>query len=115
MPHRSIGHALLYTKENQLDLTWLLVSVITGCIVLGVVCECLGHHISVAAWSVLGTVFTSALIAAIPVNKARILASSTAVGDVAKGVATAANDIVAADPTGKLAIQHALSDMSGSL
>lgn len=88
--HRSFWYSLVFTKEHHLDLTFLfcLMLVLTGCI--AVLCECLtGGKTSNAGYGFIGGAFSLALLAAIPINKARILASSNVPGNIAQSLSQA--------------------------
>lgn len=93
MKHKiSFWHSIIWTTEGHLDLTWLISIALLAGMLGAVVCEALGGHISIAAYSCLGTSFFSALVAAIPISKARILAQSKA-SDVAEGMSKAISDV----------------------
>lgn len=91
--HRPIWGSLFFTQDGDLDLTWLFVLImglvgVTGFLWVVVISPA-SLAIQVVAWAFLGAAFTSVLIAAIPVTKAKILAKSTLPTDLAKTIASA--------------------------
>lgn len=89
-PTRSFWLSLFWTSENHFDAGWFLTLLLAVLGALGFCVEVItGRRASLAAWSWLGASFTAVLIAAIPIAKARLLANSKTVGDVAKGIASA--------------------------
>lgn len=82
-------HPWLYERDGDLNPTWILVvaySVMGLVAAVGAVVS--GSPIAmVAALSFLGAMIVALLISALPRDKAKILAQSRAMGDVARGIA----------------------------
>jgi hypothetical protein len=86
--HRPFFGALFFTSKGELDLSWFFVLCMGIAGVTGFLHEVfINKNASIAAWSFLGSAFASILIAAVPINKARILANSRVPGEVATGIA----------------------------
>lgn len=90
---RPFFKALLYTRHGDLDLGWALLlafALVAIWIVLWViVIHPATMAVQLAALSFLASAFMGVLIAAIPIAKARILASSKLPGGVAEAVGEA--------------------------
>lgn len=87
-------HRLFFTGHGELDLTWFLVLLFGFMAAFGFIVEGLaGATISTAAWSFLGGAFVSALISAIPINKARILANAKSPGAISNAIASAGGNV----------------------
>ena len=77
MANRSFWRSLVFTTKGDLDLSWILTTLVCMVGVIGFLFEMIsGHRASVLGWSFLGTTFLSVLIAAVPISKARLLADS---------------------------------------
>lgn len=91
--HRPFWGSLFFTWDGELDLSWLFVFLMGLGGVIGFLFEVFNNgHGSIAGWAFLGAAFSSVLIAAIPVAKAKILAESKVSGEVAKGIACSTPD-----------------------
>lgn len=92
--HERGWHRLFYTSAGDLDLSWFLVCV---CIVLasfGFVTEAVKQDkISNAAWSFLAGAFISVLMAAIPINKARVIANAKSIGAFSSAVGSSGGNV----------------------
>ena len=83
-------HPWLFTKEGDLDPTWILVIGTLAVMLGGFLGELIvGRPISAAAWAAVAAICSSLLIAAVPVSRARLLAKATMPGSVAQGIAAA--------------------------
>lgn len=91
--HRPILGSLLFTREGDLDLSWLFVLLtgIAGVIVfVWINVFAIGVPVSViiSSWAFIGGAFTAVLVAAVPIAKAKILAK-TLPSDAARTIASA--------------------------
>jgi hypothetical protein len=92
--HERGWHRLFYTGDGDLDLSWILVVVFAIVGLTGFLAEAFSsHQVSTAAWSWLGGSFLSIVIAAVPIAKARLLANSKSLGDLARSIASAGGNI----------------------
>jgi hypothetical protein len=94
---RPFWASLFFTKEGDMDLTWLFVLLMGLAGVFGFVWQ-LVHAASptlaiIAGWSFMGAAFASVLIAAIPISKAKILANSKLPGEIAKSISDVAHNV----------------------
>jgi hypothetical protein len=99
---RTFLQALLYETDGDLNLTWLFVLIMglvgsCGFVWSVIVAPLLGITVNtlvqIASWSFLAGAFASVLIAAIPLAKAKVLARATLPGELAKSVASVANNV----------------------
>lgn len=83
---------LCFTCEGHLDLSWLLVIVFTLLAIVGTCAELWGaQRPSPWWWAWLGGAYLAVLIAAVPIAKARILASSRTLESSAGALGSAAH------------------------
>jgi hypothetical protein len=91
--HRPFFGSLVFTKEGELDLSWCFVFLMgLGGLIVFIWVSIISPApvpVQIAAWTYIGGAFASVLIAAIPINKAKILAKSTVPGEVSKSIASA--------------------------
>lgn len=79
--------------DDELDLGWvLLLLAFIPAISIWVAAAFGVAKVTVAAWSFMGSLLASLLIAGIPIARARILANSKLPGEVAQGIATASTE-----------------------
>lgn len=97
---RQFVYRLCYTNEGHLDLTWLITGWVLGLASVGVVSEAIGHLLSRSAWAFLIGAFSTALLSAIPIAKARLLRNATAPGTLTSAVASALESVGVRAPTG---------------
>lgn len=99
---RQFFQSLLYETDGDLNLTWLFVLLMglmgsAGFLWSIVLAPIFGYTVNtlvqIASWSFLAGAFASVLIAAIPVSKAKILARATLPAELAKSVASVANNV----------------------
>jgi hypothetical protein len=93
---RSFWASLFFTKDGDMDLTWLFVLLMGLAGVFGFVWQLVKHSPTmavIAGWSFLGAAFASVLIAAIPISKAKILANAKLPGDIARGISEAGKSV----------------------
>lgn len=81
-------HRLFFTRDDELDLGWLLLLIgfangltIFDLAALGVA------RVSIAAWSWYGGVITMCFIGGVTIARARLIAQSTAAAELARGIA----------------------------
>lgn len=86
---RVLLYRLFYTAEGHLDLTWPILLVVLALAAVGIAAGISGRELPNAVWAFLAGAFSSALIAAVPIGKARILAGATSPGAIAEAVAKA--------------------------
>jgi len=87
---RSFWRALVFEKDNDLNLSWIITVIIMLAGVFAIICDCVtGHSISNAAWAWLGGSFASVLIASVPIAKAKILANATLPGSTTDAIGKA--------------------------
>ncbi len=90
---RKFLYSLVFTKEGDLDLGWLFTLIMGLSATFIFVFEAIHNgHASIAGWSFMGSAFSAVLIASVPIAKARILANSRMIGDVASGIAQSSAD-----------------------
>lgn len=126
---RPFFYSLFFTKSHDMDLSWFMSLVIVFLTMVCVFGEILtGTHLSNALYTLLGGMFFTVLVSAVPINKARLLVQSKA-GDIFSNIASAnvspsnpdagliteIGDLLKSDPTGKKSIAQALNESSGSL
>lgn len=91
--NRPFFKALVYERDGDLNLAWLLVLLMGLAGIIGFIWVIMIANASlpvqIAGWTFLGSAFVSVLIAAIPIAKAKILANSRLPGEVAKSIAEA--------------------------
>lgn len=97
--HRPVLGSLLFTREGDLDLSWLFVLLIgmagiSGFIWVNIFAIATPIAVKIASWSFLGAAFAAVLIAAVPVAKAKILAKASLPSELATGIAKSASAIV---------------------
>ena len=91
-------YRILYTKEDDLDLSFLLCLLVTVAGVVAFMFEIwYGKRASIAAWSWMGTVFSAVIISAVPISRARLSAQSKVMGDVSKGIASSSAEGMSTD------------------
>lgn len=89
-PFKATLYRLFFTKEDELDLGYLLLLVGFFNAVVFFDLSALGYaSISLPAWSFMGGVIGMCFIAGSTIAKARLIANSTMVGDLTKGIASA--------------------------
>jgi hypothetical protein len=90
-------HQLIFTKDGDLDFGWII---LIFCCVVGLsifVAIAFGlakKEPSTAAWAWFGSFTTMSFISGAAISRARLIANSNAVGDVAKGIAMSAPEQV---------------------
>jgi hypothetical protein len=95
---RSVVAALFFTKNGDLDLTWLFV------FIMGMIGSYVFLHVNVfqrdssiiekvVSWSFLAGAFSLIVLAAIPLAKTKVLADAKLPGEMAKNVGDAAKGI----------------------
>jgi hypothetical protein len=83
--HKLGWHRLFYTKCGDLDLSWFLVSMFSLMAAVGFAADIIKKgQPSWNAWGFLGGAFMAVLIAAVPRDKARILAGAKSIGALAQ-------------------------------
>lgn len=100
-PHkneRSLLAALFFTKDGNLDLTWLFVFIMGmigsyGFIHVNVIVRESSIVEKVVSWSFLAGAFSLIVLAAIPLAKTKVLADAKLPGDMANAVGNAAKGI----------------------
>ena len=95
---RSLVAALFFTKEGNLDLTWLFVFIMGmigsyGFIHVNVIVRESSIVEKVVSWSFLAGAFSLIVLAAIPLAKTKVLADAQLPGNMAKSVGDAAKGI----------------------
>jgi len=95
---RSLAAALFFTKEGNLDLTWLFVFVMGmigsyGFIHVNVIVRESSIVEKVVSWSFLAGAFSLIVLAAIPLAKTKVLADAKLPGEMANAVGNAAKGI----------------------
>lgn len=88
---RNLLHRMIFTSSGDLDLGWVLLALAFVNGILFFDLAALGHaRVSVAAWSWYGSLTGLSFIAGATISRARLIADSRMVGDVASAIATAA-------------------------
>lgn len=78
---------LIYINEQEMDLGILFSLLFTATAITAIMVELFGSHsLSLQAWSALTTLNLANLIVSVPINRARILAKSKMLGEVAEGL-----------------------------
>jgi len=101
--HKSRKNPLFYTKSGELDLAILFSAIILLVGLIAVFVELFTPtRLPNVAWTFLISSFSTTLIAAVPVNRARILANATMPGSVADAVAKALGNPMASSDVQEL-------------
>lgn len=91
---------LLHTKSGDFDATWILLLILSSGGLLGFLVETFkSGHATNAAWAWLAATQAAVLLAAIPVSKARLIASATLPGSIVTPIAGAITGITHAVQT----------------
>jgi len=95
---RPFWASLIYTKEGDLDFSWVLALLmglagVFGFVWVIVACSTAALGNILAAWSFLGGAFASVLLAAVPIAKAKIMANATLPSNLAKDIGDAGHVI----------------------
>jgi len=96
-PHRGFFESLIWEKDGSMNLSQLLCTLLTLIGATGFIYAVILNNGTIVekivAWSFLTGSFASLLIASLPINKAKILASATLPSDLEHGLADVVNSL----------------------